>query len=95
MGEKRWCVRFCRFDGQSTEKYYYWNKNDALVHFYLFKDFNDDESMYSHIDLLYHGETSFEDETIVAQLQFFHSHNSSYENHKSCYPHLSKEIDMN
>lgn len=53
--EKRYCVRFIRCDNAEPpiENYYYWNREDAEIHFNLFKEEDSDfAKMYERIQLI-------------------------------------------
>ena len=53
--DKRYCVRFIRCDGAvpNIENYYYWNREDAEMHFNMFKKPDPDyPKMYSRIQLI-------------------------------------------
>lgn len=53
--DKRYCVRFIRCDGAvpNIENYYYWNREDAELHFNMFKEPDSDyPKMYSRIQLI-------------------------------------------
>ena len=67
--DKRYCVRFIRCDGAvpNIENYYYWNREDAEMHFNRFKEPDPDyPKMYSRIQLISeYGNLSTVSEEIV------------------------------